>query len=170
MTNPSGPYSINPIETVLQNQLEYLLQGLGSNQRNLHPSITIDESKGPVHIVDGTRIGPSVHIEGPRILQVKFVMGHMFAVIHGSVEMLLSVMRQKSNTVCYFQVQKAPHFNYVGDSILGTGVNLGAGCKLSNLRNDGRHIRIHNLSMDTGLRKFNAILGEGVQIGCNAGL
>ena len=63
---------------------------------------------------------------------------------------------------------KAPHFNYVGDSILGTGVNLGAGCKLSNLRNDGRHIRIHNLSMDTGLRKFGAILGEGVQIGCNA--
>ncbi|MCH2641516.1 MAG: hypothetical protein MKZ55_03485, partial [Candidatus Thalassarchaeum sp.] len=49
----------------LANQLEYLLQGLGSNQRNLHPSITIDESKGPVHIVDGTRIGPGVHIEGP---------------------------------------------------------------------------------------------------------
>ena len=63
---------------------------------------------------------------------------------------------------------KAPHFNYVGDSILGRGVNLGAGCKLSNLRNDGREIRIHNLGVDTGLRKFGAILGEGVQIGCNA--
>ena len=49
----------------MANQLEFLLQGLGSNCRNLHPSITIDESKGPVHIVDGTLVGPSVHIEGP---------------------------------------------------------------------------------------------------------
>ena len=68
----------------------------------------------------------------------------------------------------FLEGAKAPHHNYVGDSILGSGVNLGAGCKLSNLRNDRRHIRIHNLAMDTGLRKFGAILGEGVQIGCNA--
>ena len=49
-------------------------------------------------------------------------MEHMFAVIHGCVEMLWSVMQQKSNTVCCLGA-KAPHFNYVGDSILGTGVN-----------------------------------------------
>ena len=67
---------------------------------------------------------------------------------------------------------KAPHFNYVGDSILGTGVNLGAGCKLSNLRNDGRNILIRDgetgdLLVDSGLKKFGAVLGEGVQLGCN---
>ena len=49
----------------MANQLEFLLQGLGSNCRNLHPSITIDETKGPVHVVDGSLVGPSVHIEGP---------------------------------------------------------------------------------------------------------
>ena len=152
----------------LANQLEYLLQGLGSNRRNLHPSITIDESKGPVHIVDGTRIGPGVHIEGPSYIagEVRhgaYVRSHSWicrdAVVGHATEIKHSLLLPGA---------KAPHFNYVGDSILGTGVNLGAGCKLSNLRNDGRHIRIHNLSMDTGLRKFGAILGEGVQIGCNA--
>jgi NDP-sugar pyrophosphorylase family protein len=62
---------------------------------------------------------------------------------------------------------KAPHFNYVGDSILGREVNLGAGCKLSNLRNDERAVLVRGLvggDMDSGLRKFGAILGDGVAI------
>ena len=65
---------------------------------------------------------------------------------------------------------KAPHFNYVGDSVLGPDVNLGAGVKLSNLRNDGGevHTRINGERVATGLRKFGAILGEGCQLGCNA--
>ena len=67
---------------------------------------------------------------------------------------------------------KAPHFNYVGDSILGMDVNLGAGCKLSNLRNDGRNIILRDgktgeIIGERGLRKFGAILGERTQIGCN---
>ena len=65
---------------------------------------------------------------------------------------------------------KAPHFNYVGDSILGKSVNLGAGVKLSNLRNDGTevYLRIEKSRVGSGLRKFGAILGEGCQLGCNA--
>lgn len=65
---------------------------------------------------------------------------------------------------------KAPHFNYVGDSILGANVNLGAGTKLSNLRNDGGevHLRINGERMASGLRKFGAILGEGCALGCNS--
>ena len=65
---------------------------------------------------------------------------------------------------------KAPHFSYVGDSILGTGVNLGAGTKLSNLRNDGKevNVRIDGNRHGTGLRKFGAILGENCQLGCNS--
>ncbi len=152
----------------MANQLEVLLQGLGSHLLNLHPSITIDESKGPVHIVDGELIGPSVHIEGPSYIagEVRhgaYVRSHSWicrgAVVGHASEVKHSLLLPGA---------KAPHFNYVGDSILGSGVNLGAGCKLSNLRNDGREIRIHNLGLDTGLRKFGAILGEDVQIGCNA--
>ncbi|MEC7723478.1 MAG: UDP-N-acetylglucosamine diphosphorylase, partial [Candidatus Thermoplasmatota archaeon] len=60
-------------------------------------------------------------------------------------------------------------FNYVGDSILGAGVNLGAGAKLSNLRHDGGevHVWIDGERVATGVRKFGAILGDGVQLGCN---
>ena len=74
---------------------------------------------------------------------------------------------------------KAPHFNYVGDSILGKDVNLGAGTKLSNLRNDGGevHLRVSGQRIPSGLRKFGALLGEGCtgmqqrdQSRCRAGL
>ena len=157
-SNPNG----------MASQLELLLQGLGSHLLDLHPSVTIDETNGPVHIVDGTLIGPSAHIEGPSYIagEVRhgaYVRSHSWicrgAVIGHATEVKHSLLLPGA---------KAPHFNYVGDSILGAGVNLGAGCKLSNLRNDGREIRIHNLGVDTGLRKFGAILGEDVQIGCNA--
>ena len=152
----------------LAKQLEFLLRGIGSNQRGLDPSVTIDESNGPVHIVDGSLIGPSVHIEGPsyiagEVRHGSYVRSHSWicrgAVVGHATEVKHSLLLPGA---------KAPHFNYVGDSILGRDVNLGVGCKLSNLRNDGREIRIHNLGIDTGLRKFGAILGEGVQIGCNA--
>ena len=65
---------------------------------------------------------------------------------------------------------KAPHFNYVGDSILGKDVNLGAGTKLSNLRNDGGevHVRLNGERLPSGLREFGAVLGEGVATGCNS--
>ena len=65
---------------------------------------------------------------------------------------------------------KAPHFNYVGDSILGKNVNLGAGTKLSNLRNDGQevHLRHSGNRVPSGLRKFGAVLGEGTATGCNS--
>ncbi|MCP4422110.1 MAG: glucose-1-phosphate thymidylyltransferase, partial [Chloroflexi bacterium] len=73
----------------------------------------------------------------------------------------------------------APHFNYVGDSILGHRVNLGAGTKLSNLgmmsAKDGVtgkrpfiHLTIDSQTYDTGLAKMGAILGDDAQTGCNA--
>ena len=160
-TNPSG----------LAAQLEFLLKGLGSNLRGLHSSITVDERKGPVHIVDGALIGPSSHIEGPAYIagEVRhgaLVRSHSWicrgAVVGHATEIKHSLLLPGA---------KAPHFNYVGDSILGRDVNLGAGCKLSNLRNDGRQIRVRIDTggfVESGLRKFGAILGEGVQIGCNA--
>ena len=65
---------------------------------------------------------------------------------------------------------KAPHLNYVGDSILGADVNLGAGTILSNFRHDGGKIRIprNGERIDTGRRKLGAILGDGVLTGCNS--
>ena len=64
---------------------------------------------------------------------------------------------------------KAPHQAYVGDSILGRDVNLGAGTILSNVKNIGREVsfRAGGELIHTGLRKFGAILGDGAKTGCN---
>jgi|TARA_Y100000310_G_scaffold332779_1_gene408997 NDP-sugar pyrophosphorylase family protein len=74
---------------------------------------------------------------------------------------------------------KAPHFAYVGDSILGNEVNLGAGTKLSNLavhsekspatgRRPSIRISIEQQMVDTGLTKFGAVIGDDTQLGCNS--
>jgi len=65
---------------------------------------------------------------------------------------------------------KAPHLNYVGDSILGCSANLGAGTVLSNFRHDGAEIAIPTgeARLATGRRKLGALLGDGVAVGCNS--
>jgi NDP-sugar pyrophosphorylase family protein len=66
---------------------------------------------------------------------------------------------------------QAPHFNYVGDSILGNGAHFGAGVICSNLRLDQKHVTIAlpgGVVVDTGLKKFGAIVGDRAEVGCNA--
>jgi NDP-sugar pyrophosphorylase family protein len=65
---------------------------------------------------------------------------------------------------------QVPHFNYVGDSILGAKVHLAAGVIVSNLKLNGDFItlRVGNEVLATGLRKFGALIGDGVEVGCNA--
>ena len=134
--------------------------------------ITIDESKGPVMIRHGAQIEPGSHFIGPCLIDkfahvrhAAYVREHSWicsdAVVGHSSEIKHSILLPGA---------KAPHFNYVGDSILGAGVNLGAGVKLSNLRNDGAevHIKIGEIRVPSGIRKFGAIIGENCQLGCNA--
>ena len=61
---------------------------------------------------------------------------------------------------------RAPHFNYVGDSVVGNDVNLGAGVKLANFKAFGDEVKIDGAGI--GLRKFGSAIGDGVSIGCNA--
>jgi NDP-sugar pyrophosphorylase family protein len=69
-----------------------------------------------------------------------------------------------------FDKAQIPHFNYVGDSILGFEAHLGAGVILSNVRLDKAPVTIHGPGgrIPTGLRKFGAIVGDQAEIGCNA--
>ncbi|HXW98122.1 MAG TPA: glucose-1-phosphate thymidylyltransferase, partial [Methanomicrobiales archaeon] len=60
---------------------------------------------------------------------------------------------------------KIPHFNYVGDSVIGSSCNLGAGTKIANLRND--HGPVHACGRSTGRKKFGAVVGDGVRFGIN---
>jgi NDP-sugar pyrophosphorylase family protein len=72
--------------------------------------------------------------------------------------------------VLLFNQSQAPHFNYVGDSILGHKTHLGAGVKVSNIRLDRANVTVEvdGRPFDTGLRKFGALLGDGSEVGCNA--
>ena len=139
---------------------------------DLPDTTTFDEENGPVIIQSGALIEPSTHFIGPCFVGSTAIVRHgayvrenawicSGALVGHCSEIKHSVLLPGS---------KAPHFNYVGDSILGSNVNLGAGVKLSNLRNDGTevYLRLEELRIPSGLRKFGAILGEGCQLGCNA--
>jgi NDP-sugar pyrophosphorylase family protein len=153
----------------LKAQLDDLLQKIGSN---LRLGVESNETNGPIHIDKTANIEPGVYIIGPAyigpnasIRQGAYVRQYSWicsdAVVGHCSETKHSILLSGA---------KAPHFNYVGDSILGGGVNLGAGVKLSNLRNDGENVnlRVGEEKIDSDLRKFGALLGEGCQLGCNA--
>ncbi|KIE59365.1 UDP-N-acetylglucosamine diphosphorylase [Methylacidiphilum kamchatkense Kam1] len=139
----------------------------------LHGEIAQSCYIGPkVYVGKGTIIYPGAMIEGPAWIgencQIRtgcFIRKNVIieegCILGNSCEFKNSFL---------FKNCQVPHFNYVGDSILGTKVHLGAGVILSNLKLDGSEIKIkYNGNIyPTGLRKFGAILGDGIQIGCNA--
>ena len=109
---------------------------------------------GPVFIGAGAQVRAGAYIRGPAYVGAGAVVGHATEVKNS---ILLSGAR-------------APHFNYVGDSILGPEVNLGAGTKLGNVRLDEGPVKVfwEGVWIDTGLRKLGAILGDRASLGCNA--
>jgi NDP-sugar pyrophosphorylase family protein len=110
---------------------------------------------GPAIIGDNAEIRHGAFVRGNVIIGANAVVGH-------TTETVRSV---------FLPHAKAPHFNYVGDSILGSNVNLGAGTKLSNLKNDGSNVKMRMGGIgakDTGIRKFGAILGDDCKLGCNS--
>lgn len=110
--------------------------------------------KGPTIIGRNTEIRQGAYIRGNCIIGDRCVVGH-------TTEMKTSVMLNDA---------KAGHFAYIGDSILGNGVNLGAGTKCANLKitNTEVTVRLKDTTYRTGLRKFGAILGDNVETGCNS--
>jgi NDP-sugar pyrophosphorylase family protein len=109
---------------------------------------------GPAWIGAGTQIRPGAFIRGNVIAGEGCVMGNA---------------SEFKNCLLMDGVQ-APHYNYVGDSILGNRAHLGAGAICSNLRLDQKRVVIHldGGSVDTGLKKFGAVLGDAAEVGCNA--
>ena len=123
---------------------------------------------GNVFVAVGAKVGPHALIEGPAWLGPGAEVGHG-AYLRGGV-----VLAPKAKAGHATEVKRslllpgaaAPHFNYVGDSVLGSGVNLGAGAKLANFRALSGTVKV--AGHDTGLRKFGAALGDGVSLGCNS--
>ena len=125
-----------------------------------------------VWIAHSASIAPSATITGPCIIgaqtQVRpgaFLRGNILVgegcVIGNSTEL--------KNVIIFDNVQ-VPHYNYVGDSVLGYKSHMGAGAVTSNVRSDKRPVVVHGLAGDveTGRKKVGALVGDGVEIGCNS--
>jgi len=130
---------------------------LWDEQITLGPGSVVEPGaliQGPTIIGSHTEVRQGAYVRGNCIIGDRCVVGH-------TTEIKTSVMLNDA---------KAGHFAYIGDSILGNATNLGAGTKLANLKiGEGRvRVRFGEESIDTGLRKFGAVLGDHVEIGCNA--
>jgi len=129
---------------------------------------------GPdVFLGPGTVVESFAYVRGPAIIGADCVI-RSGAYIRGEVLLgercVVGNATELKNTILLNDVA-APHYNYCGDSVLGNGVNLGAGTKLSNFKiADDKTIRLRvgEQSVDTGLTKFGAILGDGTTTGCNS--
>jgi NDP-sugar pyrophosphorylase family protein len=125
-----------------------------------------------VFIGAGTVIEPGAYIKGPAWIGENCQIRHgayiRENVIVGGGSVIGNSTEIKNSVL--FQGCQVPHFNYVGDSLLGAKVHLAAGVIVSNLKLNGDFItlRLGDEVITTGLRKFGALIGDGAEIGCNA--
>lgn len=138
-------------------------------------------SERPIYIAKSARIEPGAYVHGPAYIGEGVVVRHG-AFVRENVVMLPGAILGHASEAKHSLLlpgAHAPHFNYVGDSILGRQVNLGAGTKLSNLtlvsakdpetgKRPTLELVIDDERYDTGLAKLGAILGDNTQTGCNA--
>ncbi len=125
-----------------------------------------------VYIGEGTVVEPGAYIKGPAWIGEQCHIRHgayiRENVIVGGGSVVGNSTEIKNSFL--FKGAQAPHFNYVGDSILGAGTHLGAGVILSNLKlnNEFITLRVEDKVITTGLRKFGALIGDHAEVGCNA--
>lgn len=131
----------------------------------IHPTAVVE---GNVYLHESASIGPHAYVEGPAWIGEEAVVGHAVYLRAGVVLAPRAKVGHSTEVKrsLFLEGAAAPHLNYVGDSILGRKVNIGAGVKLANFNNMGTTIKIEGQS--TGLRKLGAMLGDEVTLGCNA--
>jgi bifunctional UDP-N-acetylglucosamine pyrophosphorylase/glucosamine-1-phosphate N-acetyltransferase len=149
--------------------LDDFLQDVAVPKRRLtgdvHPTAVIE---GDVYLAEGASVAPHALIQGPAWIGEGASVGHG-AYIRGGVVLAAGAKVGHASEIKHallLEQATAAHFNYVGDGILGRGVNLGAGVKLANLAALGQTIKV--AGEDSGRSKFSAAVGDGVFIGCNA--
>ncbi len=120
---------------------------VGENVK-IYPTASIE---GPCIIGSGTEVRPGAFIRGNVIIGENCVIGNS---------------SEFKNCILLDKVQ-APHYNYIGDSIMGNKAHTGAGTICSNLKSDGKAVVIHgDTDYETNLRKVGAILADGADVGC----
>jgi len=131
-----------------------------------------EEISPMVWVAKSAKIAPTAYIAAPCIIDEEAEIRHC-AFIRGSVivgkNCVVGNSTEMKNSIIFDNVQ-IPHFNYVGDSILGYKAHLGAGAVTSNVKSDKTLVTIKNGEerVETGLKKFGAMVGDFTEVGCNS--
>ncbi len=131
------------------------------------------ENRGEnIWIAKSAKVAPTACLNGPLIIDEEAEIRHC-AFIRGSAIVgkgaVVGNSTELKNVVVFNSVQ-VPHYNYVGDSILGYKSHMGAGSITSNVKSDKTLVTVKNGSevIETGLKKFGAMIGDYVEVGCNS--
>jgi len=136
------------------------------------PGDEFDHPAEDVWIAKDAKVFPSAYIGGPCIIGHRTEVRHC-AFIRGSAlvgdDCVVGNSTELKNVII-FDVVQVPHYNYVGDSILGYHSHMGAGSITSNVKSDKKLIGVRDGSerIETGLKKIGAMVGDYVEVGCNS--
>ena len=136
---------------------------LGADYEEISPSVWVHKT---------ARVFPSAYLGAPCIIGANTEVRHC-AFIRGSALVgegcVVGNSVELKNVILFDGVQ-VPHYNYVGDSILGHKAHMGAGSVTSNVKSDKSLVVVKNggEKIETGLKKFGAMLGDFVEVGCNS--
>ena len=135
------------------------------------PEDKFDCIKENVWVAKSATVYPSAYINGPAIIDEEAEVRHGAFIRGNAIEGKKAVVGNSTelkNVVLFNRVQ-VPHYNYVGDSILGFKAHMGAGSITSNVKSDKTLVVVkEEEKIETGLKKFGAMLGDGVEVGCNS--
>jgi UDP-N-acetylglucosamine diphosphorylase/glucosamine-1-phosphate N-acetyltransferase len=156
-----NPWDMLDANLTLMSTLSPRLEGTVEEGVTIHGTVIVGKGsvvksgtyiEGPCIIGKNCRIGPHTYIRGATSIGDDCHIGHCS-------ELKNSIIMNGT---------KIPHFNYIGDSIIGTECNFGAGTKIANLRHDHANVRV--CGKDTRRKKFGAVIGDGVQFGINCSI
>ena len=136
------------------------------------PKDKFTQVKENVWIAKSAKVAPTAFINGPAVIDEEAEVRHC-AFIRGNAIVgkgaVVGNSTELKNVILFNKVQ-VPHYNYVGDSILGFKAHMGAGSITSNVKSDKTLVVVKagGENFETGLKKFGAMLGDHVEVGCNS--
>lgn len=178
-TKISNLYDLN--ETIAKDLLEGLtypweaLAKISDFIKNLGPTLDPEkfEQRGEnIWVAKSAKVAPTAFLNGPLIIDEEAEIRHC-AFVRGSAIVgkgsVVGNSTELKNVIIFNSVQ-VPHYNYVGDSILGYKSHMGAGSITSNVKSDKTLVVVKDgkKEIKTGLKKFGAMLGDYVEVGCNS--
>lgn len=136
------------------------------------PGDIYEERGENIWIAKSARVAPTACLNGPLIVDEEAEIRHC-AFVRGNAVVgkgaVVGNSTELKNVVLFNKVQ-VPHYNYVGDSVLGFKSHMGAGSITSNVKSDKTPVTVKGkgIQIETGLKKMGAMLGDNVEVGCNS--